>query len=133
MVTKNKNPKSKRSTKKSKKASVIEKLVKDVATPESTSENLPTNETLYIRNIPEKLLPSQVRINLYLLLSTFGEIIYIKVGKPRSSLRGQAFVTFRTIDEAHVAKTALDQELFFGQSLHLEFSRQPSRIPDASS
>lgn len=63
----------------------------------------PPKETLYIRNINEKVksrgsaaLIADLKYALYILFSAFGEIAEI-VAKKNNRMRGQAFIVFRDV------------------------------------
>ena len=54
--------------------------------------------TLYIRNINEKVKVDELRTTLYHLASVYGEVIDINICKHKSitKMRGQAFIVYRT-------------------------------------
>ncbi|QLG73786.1 hypothetical protein HG535_0F02970 [Zygotorulaspora mrakii] len=76
--------------------------------------------TLYLNNLGDHIGSNKLRTNLYLLFSIYGEVIKITVNTRR--LRGQAFVTMRTIDESNLALISLNNEPFFGKPLEISFS-----------
>lgn len=77
--------------------------------------------TLYLRNLNDKIREHILRENLYLMFSVYGEVLKISITRKQ---RGQAFVIFSTIDEANLAKISLDGEPLFGKILKIEFSKQ---------
>lgn len=76
--------------------------------------------TLYISNLNDQVKISTLRTNLYLLFSTFGEVLRIAMSP---KLRGQAFVVLSTVDEANLAMISLKDESFFGKPLRIQFSK----------
>ncbi|KAL6947596.1 hypothetical protein ACO0RG_000171 [Hanseniaspora osmophila] len=85
----------------------------------SKQESLPTH-TLYIHNLNWKIEHGKLRENLYLIFSTYGEVLNIYMNH---KLREQAFITFKSVDEANFAKISLNKEMFFGKPLHIEYSK----------
>ncbi|CCD22564.1 U2 snRNP complex subunit MSL1 NDAI_0A04070 [Naumovozyma dairenensis CBS 421] len=82
--------------------------------------------TLYVSNLNEKINPKRLRINLYLLFSIYGEVIKVAISAKKQ--RGQAYITMKNVDEANLAKISLNDELFFENPLHIEFSKEDSII-----
>lgn len=78
--------------------------------------------TLYVHNLSDHIGSQRLRTQLYLLFATYGEVIKVSVNVKRQ--RGQAFVTMRTLDESNLALLSLNNELFFGKPLKVEFSKQ---------
>jgi RNA recognition motif-containing protein len=93
--------------------------------------------TLYIRNLCEKIKPKgkqkslpysyydvnnrmrwniEMKISLYHLLATYGEVIEIAV-RETANLRGQAFATFRDQDMADRAMKELSGFNLFGNKI----------------
>lgn len=82
--------------------------------------------TLYINNLNEKVSTRKLRISLYMMFSTYGEVLKIYINFKRQ--RGQAFVTLRTPEEAQLAKVSLQGEIFFDKELHIDFSKANSAV-----
>ncbi|CAR24351.1 U2 snRNP complex subunit MSL1 [Lachancea thermotolerans CBS 6340] len=94
--------------------------------PSSTAEEtISPKKTLYVNNLNDKIKVQTLRENLYLLFSTYGEVLQINVSNKN---RGQAFIVLRTPDEANVAMISLQKETFFEKELHIQFSRQDSKL-----
>ncbi|CUS21909.1 LAQU0S04e03598g1_1 [Lachancea quebecensis] len=92
----------------------------------STAEGtIPPKKTLYVNNLNDKIKIQTLRENLYLLFSTYGEVLQINVSKKN---RGQAFIVLRTADEANIAMISLQKEPFFDKELHIQFSKQDSKL-----
>lgn len=85
-------------------------------------EQIEPNETLYINNLNDKIKIEELKQALVAVFSQFGEIISIRA---RSSikLKGQAFITFSTIDEATNAKNQLNNNIFLDKKLQIEFAK----------
>ncbi|SCU80175.1 LADA_0B05468g1_1 [Lachancea dasiensis] len=86
---------------------------------------LDPKQSLYVNNLNDQIKLSKLRENLYLLFSTFGEVLQVKVSK---STRGQAFIVLKTLDEANLAMISLQQETFFGKPLRIQFAHNESHI-----
>ncbi len=69
----------------------------------TTTTTAPPSQSLYIRNLPEKLQKEDLRRELYMLFSTYGPVLDVTATKTRK-MRGQAHVLFR---EMHSATQAL--------------------------
>ena len=85
----------------------------------SEQDTLP-NRTLYVHNLNWKIEHGNLRENLYLIFSTYGEILDIYMNHKQ---REQAFITFKNVDVANFAKISLSKEIFFSKPLHIEFCK----------
>lgn len=86
------------------------------------------NQTVYINNLNDKINPSILKHNLYLLCSGYGDVIDI-ITKPKSKrMRGQAHVIFGSLSEAHSAVQNLDQFDFFNKPLRVQFATRKSTL-----
>jgi U2 small nuclear ribonucleoprotein B'' len=74
---------------------------KPMAPPPTTPQS-----TLYVRNLPETKKLEDLKTELTNLFSKYGKLVDLKV-KHNIKHRGQAFVSFETIDEATRAKDEL--------------------------
>ncbi|SMN17715.1 similar to Saccharomyces cerevisiae YIR009W MSL1 U2B component of U2 snRNP [Maudiozyma saulgeensis] len=83
------------------------------------SEPEPCN-TLHVAGIPDSISSDRARESLYLLFSTYGEVIDIKLNF--RTFRHRAFVTMATVDSANLARIALDKQSFFNSPLNIRFS-----------
>ena len=72
--------------------------------------------TLYVRNLNDKIKMQEMRINIYLLFSTFGEISQVRM-RETMQLRGQAFVVFKEQMSADRAKLELQGFMMFGKQI----------------
>ncbi|AET37503.1 U2 snRNP complex subunit MSL1 Ecym_1261 [Eremothecium cymbalariae DBVPG len=95
----------------------------DISTSETTVPTLPRS-TLYVSNLNDQIKLEALKSNLYLIFSTFGEVLKISMS---AKLRGQAFVTLKTVDEANLAMISLRDEPFFGKPLKIQFSKSETK------
>ncbi|KAG5460768.1 MAG: hypothetical protein BJ554DRAFT_7142, partial [Olpidium bornovanus] len=70
------------------------------------------NQTIYVRNLPEKLQKEELKRCLYELFSAYGRIMDI-VALKTEKMRGQAFVVFREVSSAAASLKALNGFMFF--------------------
>ncbi|SCU79010.1 LAMI_0A06942g1_1 [Lachancea mirantina] len=89
-----------------------------------TAEPVTPKRTLYVSNLNDKIKIATLRENLYLLFSTYGEVVNVAMS-PKT--RGQAFVFLQKLDEANLALITLQDEPFFGKPLRIAFSRHETR------
>lgn len=82
--------------------------------------------TLYVKNLNDNVNSLLLKHNLYLLFSTYGDIIDI-VMKP-GKMRGQAHIIFTKPTLANYALENLQKESFFDKSLDISFSFKKSKI-----
>ena len=82
-------------------------------------------ETLYIKNLNEKIKIDELKEALNKEFSQYGEIIEIRV-RNTIRLKGQAFISFKTKEESSKAKKNLNDKLFLNKKLIIEFAKTPS-------
>lgn len=80
-----------------------------------SSEEQPI-QTLYINNLNDKLPKEQLKQSLYLLFSQFGTILDV-VALKTQPMRGQAWVSFLSVQSAVDAKNKLQGFEFFGKPM----------------
>ncbi|KAG7887700.1 hypothetical protein KL905_005295 [Ogataea polymorpha] len=100
--------------------------------PERVSKRAKTlrqkpNYTLYIKNLNDKLPAAKLKQNLYILFSTYGDVIAINCTN-RGKYRGQAWVALSSIEESQSALSSLNNQLFFGKQLAIQYSNTKSHI-----
>ena len=66
-----------------------------------------------------------MRANLYMLFSTYGEIVQVRM-RQTQQLRGQAFVVFKEQFSADKALGELQNLNIFGKQLSIEYAKQKS-------
>jgi RNA recognition motif-containing protein len=74
------------------------------------------SNSLYVRNLPDKLQKEDLKRNLYMLFATYGVILDI-VALKTMKMRGQAHVVFRDVDSSTQAMRALQGFTFFGKDM----------------
>ncbi|EGW32287.1 uncharacterized protein SPAPADRAFT_153008 [Spathaspora passalidarum NRRL Y-27907] len=84
--------------------------------------NLKPSQCLYIKNLNDKINRQLLKHNLYLLFSTFGDVIEIRIRK------GFAHVLFGDIPSATVALRSLQSEEFFDKPLVINYSVNESKV-----
>eukprot|EP00485_Elphidium_margaritaceum_P016808 CAMPEP_0202722864 /NCGR_PEP_ID=MMETSP1385-20130828/161158_1 /ASSEMBLY_ACC=CAM_ASM_000861 /TAXON_ID=933848 /ORGANISM="Elphidium margaritaceum" /LENGTH=210 /DNA_ID=CAMNT_0049387747 /DNA_START=44 /DNA_END=676 /DNA_ORIENTATION=- len=84
------------------------------------------NETVYIRNLNEKLSKQELRTCLYLFFSQFGEILDL-VALKTPKMRGQAFIVFKDVRTATKAVDGANNRNFFGQCMDVSFAKTKSK------
>ncbi|OCL11579.1 RNA-binding domain-containing protein [Glonium stellatum] len=85
----------------------------------------PPNQTLYCKNLPDKLQKADLRRSLYLLFATYGPILDI-VALKTPKMRGQAHIVFRDIQASTQAMRALQGFEFFGKEMKLSYAKSKS-------
>jgi len=88
---------------------------------------VPQNETLYVNHLNEKIKIDLLRENLYYLFSQFGDVLEINIRKSKK-MRGQAFVVYKDINEATRAKVSLNNFLFLGSRISVDYAKTKSDI-----
>lgn len=88
-------------------------------------EFLPS-QTLYIKNLPEKLKKEELIRNLYLFFSQFGSILDI-VAMRSEGMRGQAFVVFTDMVTAANAMREAQNNQFFNKQIAIQYAQKKSK------
>ncbi|OMJ28773.1 U2 small nuclear ribonucleoprotein B'' [Smittium culicis] len=87
--------------------------------------SIPPNQTIHIGNLNSKIKNHELRSSLYYLCISYGRIVDISFPK-RTAFRGQAFVSFRDISSATIAKRQLDGFDFYSKSLKINYAKSKS-------
>lgn len=82
-------------------------------------------QTLYCKNLPDKLPKDALKRNLYMLFATYGVILEI-VAQKGAKMRGQAHIVFRDIESATQAMRALNGFNFFDKAMKIEYAKSKS-------
>ncbi|EPY50469.1 U1 snRNP-associated protein Usp102 [Schizosaccharomyces cryophilus OY26] len=95
--------------------------------PEGRSEEVLGNpsETLYIRNIEEKIRLTLLKQILEHLFGAYGKVLSVQARKTLR-MRGQAFVVFENIQDASRALQDLQGYPLYGKPMMIQFSRTKS-------
>ena len=85
------------------------------------------NETLYVNHLNEKIKTDLLRENLYYLFSQYGDVLEINIRKSKK-MRGQAFIVYKDINDATRAKVSLNNFLFLGSRINIDYANTKSDI-----
>lgn len=91
---------------------------------QATSQPAPI-ETLYLRNLNEKISINKLKAKLQSLFSTYGAITQITAHK-NLKMKGQAFITYESIENAQNALNKLQNFIIFEKPVHIQYSRSNS-------
>ncbi|KAF9385338.1 hypothetical protein CPB97_004902 [Podila verticillata] len=91
----------------------------------SSSSTIAPNQTIYIRNLNEKIKKDELKRSLYCLFSAYGKIISIVATKTQSG-RGQAFIAFSDIVASTTALRGLQGFTFYGKALEIHYAKTKS-------
>ncbi|KAL9591126.1 MAG: hypothetical protein Q9203_000125 [Teloschistes exilis] len=83
------------------------------------------NQTLYLKNLPDKLQKPDLRLSLYTLFSTYGPVLDVVALKTKS-MRGQAHIVFRDVQASTQAMRALQGFDFFGKEMSIQYGKGKS-------
>lgn len=83
------------------------------------------SQTLYVNNLNDQVLRRLLKHNLYLLFSTYGDVIDIII---RPNMRGQAHIILESVASASSAKASLDKRRFFSKEMSVSYAKSKSRI-----
>ncbi|KAI9009188.1 hypothetical protein DFJ74DRAFT_611284 [Hyaloraphidium curvatum] len=93
--------------------------------PGTLEASVPPNQTLYVRNLNDKLGKEVLKRNLYNLFSSFGRVLDI-VALKTMKMRGQAHVVFEDIPGASAALRGLQNFPFFDRPLKISYAKSRS-------
>ena len=85
------------------------------------------NETLYVNHLNEKIKTDLLRENLYYLFSQYGDVLEINIRKSKK-MKGQAFIVYKDINDATRAKVSLNNFLFLGSRINIDYAKSKSDI-----
>ncbi|KAI9789763.1 MAG: U2 snRNP complex subunit msl1 [Peltula sp. TS41687] len=91
----------------------------------STKPSLPPNQTLYVKNLPDKIQKTDLRTSLYILFSTYGPVLDV-VALKTMKMRGQAHVVFRDVQASSQAMRTLQGFEFFGREMRISYAKTKS-------
>ncbi|KAF0686643.1 Aste57867_21567 [Aphanomyces stellatus] len=96
------------------------------AAAEQPADALP-NETLYVRNLDDKIKEPRMKEALYGLFSAHGKVLQVLLMKAHR-LRGQAWVTFEDVASASTALRALDGTTHFNKIMNVQFAKEKNDL-----
>ncbi|EXJ81348.1 hypothetical protein A1O3_07638 [Capronia epimyces CBS 606.96] len=89
------------------------------------------SQTLYIKNLNEKINKNELKRALYMLFSTYGpvlDIVTTRVGAKGQNMRGQAHIVFRDIQTSTQALRALQGCDLCGKEMVIVYGKGQSQI-----
>jgi RNA recognition motif-containing protein len=84
------------------------------------------SQTLYLCNLDDRISVNELKRELYCLFSFAAPVVEIEARKGLKT-RGQAWVSFATIQTANIAMQRLQGFNFFGRELVIEFAKRRSK------
>ncbi|KAF9160451.1 U2 small nuclear ribonucleoprotein B'' [Actinomortierella ambigua] len=89
------------------------------------SEHVDPNQTIYVRNLNDKIKKDELKRSLYCLFSAFGRVISITALKTLPH-RGQAFIAFSDLTSATAALRGLQGFEFYGKAMDIQYAKTKS-------
>ncbi|KAH7648368.1 hypothetical protein FG379_000292 [Cryptosporidium bovis] len=93
----------------------------------SGNNDSPANNTLYCKNLNDRIKKKDLKLLLFELFIQYGIIEKITI-KGGNKFRGQAFILFQDINSAINAKNSIDGRNILGKPINIEFARTESII-----
>ncbi|KAK3831751.1 MAG: RNA-binding domain-containing protein [Linnemannia elongata] len=91
----------------------------------STTPAIDPNQTIYVRNLNEKINKIELKRSLYCLFSAYGKVISIIASKTNRD-RGQAFIAFSDIVSATAALRGLQGFNFYDRPMEIQYAKAKS-------
>ncbi|XP_072974662.1 U2 small nuclear ribonucleoprotein B'' [Typha angustifolia] len=89
------------------------------------SGDIPPNQTIYIKNINEKVKKEELKRSLYALFSQYGRILDV-VALKTTKLRGQAWIVFSEITAASNAVRQMQNFPFYDKPMRIQYAKTKS-------
>ncbi|KAG0684325.1 U2 snRNP complex subunit msl1 [Pichia californica] len=83
------------------------------------------SHTLYISNLNSKIKPSKMKENLYILFSSYADII--EINYPCKNQRGQGWVVVSSPDDADECVSKLEGFSIFDKPLNVNYAKKDSK------
>ncbi|KAJ8768631.1 hypothetical protein K2173_023535 [Erythroxylum novogranatense] len=87
--------------------------------------DIPPNQTIYIKNINEKIKKEELKRSLYCLFSQYGRILDV-VALKTPKLRGQAWVCFSELTAASNAVRQMQGFPFYDKPMRIQYAKTKS-------
>ncbi|CAI0549065.1 unnamed protein product [Linum tenue] len=87
--------------------------------------DIPPNQTIYIKNLNEKVKKEELRRSLYCLFSQYGRILDV-VALKTQKLRGQAWVCFSEVTAASNAVRQMQGFPFYDKPMRIQYAKTKS-------
>ncbi|KAF6174079.1 hypothetical protein GIB67_020261 [Kingdonia uniflora] len=89
------------------------------------SGDVPPNQTIYIKNLNEKVKKEELKRSLYTLFSQYGRILDV-VALKTAKLRGQAWVVFSEVPAASNAVRQMQSFPFYDKPMRIQYAKTKS-------
>ncbi|CAM8973282.1 hypothetical protein QQ045_028963 [Rhodiola kirilowii] len=89
------------------------------------SADIPPNQTIYIKNLNEKVKKEELKRSLYCLFSQYGRILDV-VALKTEKLRGQAWVVFSEVPAASSAVRQMQNFPFYDKPMRIQYAKTKS-------
>ncbi|CAH9104446.1 unnamed protein product, partial [Cuscuta epithymum] len=89
------------------------------------TSDIPPNQTIYIKNLNEKVKKEELKRSLYCLFSQYGRIVDI-VDLKTTKLRGQAWVVFSEVIAASNAVRQMQNFPFYEKPMRIQYAKTKS-------
>lgn len=89
------------------------------------SGDIPPNQTIYVKNLNEKVKKEELKRSLYAVFSQYGRILDV-VALKTEKLRGQAWVVFSEITAASNAVRHMQNFSFYDKPMRLQYAKTKS-------
>ncbi|XP_058075242.1 U2 small nuclear ribonucleoprotein B''-like [Magnolia sinica] len=89
------------------------------------SADVPPNQTIYIKNLNEKVKKEELKRSLYSLFSQYGRILDV-VALKTAKLRGQAWVVFSEVPAASTAVRQMQSFPFYDKPMRIQYAKTKS-------
>ncbi|XP_006350871.1 U2 small nuclear ribonucleoprotein B''-like [Solanum tuberosum] len=87
--------------------------------------DIPPNQTIYIKNLNEKIKKEELKRSLYCLFSQYGRIVDI-VALKTPKLRGQSWVVFSEVTAASNAVRQMQNFPFYDKPMRIQYAKSKS-------
>ncbi|KAJ8650841.1 hypothetical protein MRB53_003864 [Persea americana] len=89
------------------------------------SGDVPPNQTIYIKNLNEKVKKEELKRSLYGLFSQYGRILDV-VALKTPKLRGQAWIVYGDVTAASAAVRQMQNFPFYDKPMRIQFAKTKS-------
>ncbi|KAM7256948.1 hypothetical protein ACFE04_012689 [Oxalis oulophora] len=89
------------------------------------SGDIPPNQTIYIKNLNEKVKKEELKRSLYCLFSQYGRILDV-VALKTAKLRGQGWVVFSEVTAASNAVRQMQNFPFYDKPMRIQYAKTKS-------
>lgn len=87
--------------------------------------DIPPNQTIYLKNLNEKVKKEELKRSLYALFSQYGRILDV-VALKTTKLRGQAWVVFSEVTAASNAVRQMQNFPFYNKPMRIQYAKSKS-------